>query len=122
MKGRSNNPGGMTSAAIQRRRMLADTIAAATDGGKEIIDFVVAVLRGQDDVCEDATSKRWAADFLADRLWGKAQQHVDLSSRDEAVQIPDMRGKSLEELRQIAAGAGVTGPAEPSGDSSGNVH
>lgn len=121
-KGKSGNPGGQTKAAVAARRMVAELISSETDGGKEIVLFALNVMRGEggapgkgedeDNSCWDQKSQRWAADFLANRLWGKAPLVVEVTNGDESALMPDMRGKSLEELRRLAAGGSADdGPA-----------
>jgi hypothetical protein len=111
--GVSGNPGGSTKAEVAARRRAAELIYARTDGGLVIIDFAIGVLKGSEGVpedCRDGRSRRWAANFLAERLWGRAPLVVELSatpSTEDA--MPDMRNKSLAELQQLAAG-GDDGP------------
>lgn len=123
-KGKSGNPGGRTKAEMAVRRLQHELIAAETDGGREIIGFVLEVFRGQHVTCADAKSLRWAADFLADRLWGKAPLTVMVKPAGR-VDVEDMRKMSLEELQRIAAGGDTVIDAEsrePIESPPGDVH
>lgn len=126
-KGVSGNPGGLTKAELALRRLQHELVGDETNGGKEIIAFAVKVLRGKHAKCDDAKSLRWAADFLADRLWGRAPLTVTLrpAARPE---VSDLRRMPLEELQRLAAGDPVdqlSGPSDqvdPDAPASGDVH
>lgn len=116
--GQSGNPGGYTKAQAAMRKLQHELIGAATDGGQEIIDFVLAVFRGDVDGCKDAKSLRWAADFLADRLWGRAPMTVTVKPA-QRLEVEDIRRMPIEELQQLAAGAEPVIEDEPP---PGDVH
>src|SRR5512139_1496181 len=99
-KGRSGNPGGRTKGQIATARLAAQLVSEATDGGRTIIEFAARVLDGTEADCDDSKSRRWAADFLATRLWGKSPIVVDVTSGDR-VELPDVRGLSIEELKRL---------------------
>ena len=101
-KGFSGNPGGQTKAQVAARRLASELASAETRGGAELIEFAARVLRGAEDGCDDGKSKRWACDFLANRLWGKAPLIVESEKPVESVVLPDLNGMSLEELRALA--------------------
>lgn len=90
-KGKSGNPGGRTHAM----KTLRDRIGQLTGGdGQEIVDFMVTVMRGTmppaprgDDVDPDEPQlvepaeqkiRFAAAEWLADRFFGKVKQTVEL--------------------------------------------
>lgn len=112
VKGKSANPGGKTKAEVAARRMAAELIDQETDGGREILRFAINVMRGQVEDCDDSKSRRWAADFLADRRWGKAPLIVEVGPAASEVEIPDVKGLTLEELRAAAAGDDVDPPGD----------
>lgn len=123
--GVSGNPGGFTKAHALVRQLQYELIAEGTDGGREIIGFVLAIFRGKHPVCNDAKSLRWAADFLADRLWGRAPLTVTVKPAGR-VDVEDMRKMSLEDLQRLAAGAGEpvidVAPREPDESPPGDIH
>lgn len=104
--GESGNPGGMTKAQAAVRRLQHELVAQETDGGREIIEFVAKVFRGQHKTCNDPKSLRWAADFLADRLWGRAPLTVTVRPAG-AARVEDLKTKSLAELEALAGGDAV---------------
>lgn len=120
-KGKTGNAGGRTKAEIALQKRVVTLIAGHTQDGAEIVDFAVKVLRGTEDGCADAKSRRWAADFLANRLWGRAPQTIEVNTGEPA-QIPDMRDLTLEELRRIAAGVSNAADESESGGDPGPVH
>ena len=72
-KGKSNNPGGRNKAYYKVQRLISEQ----TDDGQEVVDFVLAVMRGTSDAeLLDPKCRIWAAGWLADRLIGKAAQVV----------------------------------------------
>jgi hypothetical protein len=122
--GGSPNPGGQTKAQAQARRLVADLVAAETDGGKEIVLFALDVMRGGEVATGggdagveiwDQKSRRWAADFLANRLWGKAPLVVDVS-KGEVAPLPDLSGMSIAELRDLQAQAAAVASGETQSD------
>lgn len=114
-KGRSGNPGGRPKAATA----VAKHILEQTEGGKELVTLVLSIARGTHETCDDEKSIRWALDWLADRCLGRPQQSIEVSTGDPA-EVPDMRGKSLEELRELAGRAPRTSSPPDSGASGGD--
>jgi hypothetical protein len=110
----SPNPGGWRAPQIRAAVAMAKLIHERTDGGKKLVDFAMDVLEGKaGDELADAKSRRWACDFLADRCLGRAPQTIEISTGEGAA-LPDMRGKTVEELRALAGRAPL--PAEPAPD------
>jgi hypothetical protein len=121
--GKSGNPGGYTKAQLAVRRLQADLVAEETDGGRQIIEFVAQVFRGQHKVCNDAKSLRWAADFLADRLWGRAPLTVTVKPA-RRLEVDDLKKMPLADLERELAELDVAALPEPETDDapSGDVH
>lgn len=67
-KGQSGNPGG-------RPRGFGALIREATDDGEELVRTVLAVLRSRRTAARDRLR---AAEFLADRGWGRPSQAIEL--------------------------------------------
>lgn len=71
VKGQSGNLGG-------RPKGLAERCRVATNDGKDIVDLMLEVLRGT--VADSKVSDRVdAAQWFADRGWGKAVQQTDMN-------------------------------------------
>lgn len=97
-KGQSGNPGGRPKAF----HAMAKLILAETRGGAELVEFALAVMRGQKgEELSDGKSRRWAADFLADRSLGKPQLRIDVTT-GEAEQPLNYDDLSEEQLRALA--------------------
>jgi hypothetical protein len=77
--GQSGNPGGRPAT-----KELAQRIAAETSGGVDLVDFTLKVMRANVKGFKRVAMKerQRARDWLADRLWGKAQQVVTLADED----------------------------------------
>lgn len=75
IKGASGNPGG-------KRLGLSEQARAATHDGAELIRFFVDTFR---DEAQDRKIRLQAAEWLADRGWGKAVQQTDLNVTSETV-------------------------------------
>lgn len=108
--GVSGNPGGRTKAS-KAAVELAKYVRDQTSGGVELVDFMLAVLRGEpsgpaeDAEPWDAKSRCWAAQQLLDRGFGKPQQHIEITTGGEAAPLPEASGLTLEELRLRVAEA-----------------
>lgn len=84
---------------------MAKLIREETKDGKELVDYAVGVLR---DVNATERNRAWAADWLADRGFGKPQQAIDVTSGDMPIQggidLSGLSPAALEELAQLGAG------------------
>ena len=100
-KGVSGNPGG-------RPRGLAAYVRENTDGGAEIVELMVSVMRG--DVIGGQVprirDRMDAATWLADRAFGKAVAQVETTSRSMSVDMTlgEISTGELLELLQKTAG------------------
>lgn len=94
--GVSGNPAGTSRQQQNSARAIAMYIRKETRDGAEIADFALAVLRaggvnaasgpvmhGLTDVTMQ--DKRWAADFLMDRCFGRAPQTIEIQTDGEPV-------------------------------------
>ena len=92
-KGVSGNPGG-------RPRGLAAYVRENTDGGEEIVELMVSVMRG--DVIGGQVprirDRMDAATWLADRAFGKAVAQVETKSLNVDMGLSDIITEELLEL------------------------
>lgn len=118
-KGVSGNPGGRPKAAIGMARLVREKTA----DGAELVEFWLAVMRGEVPAMSDEKSRRWAADRLTERGFGKTPVTIEVTTPGDGVRVPDMRGRSIAELRELAGRSRTPAPAEASrDDGSGSVH
>lgn len=75
-KGQSGNPTGRPkgSAGLPAR------IAAMTNDGQDVLDLYVAIFRGEHELSK--RHRMEAAQWLAERMWGKAPQAVEVTGAD----------------------------------------
>ena len=108
-KGTSGNPAGTSRRQQSAARALAMRIQQETRDGAEVVDFALAVLRhggvnaasgptmhGLTEVT--LTDKRWAADYLTDRGWGKAPQTIEIQTEGEPMPAIVLRGVTDDDL------------------------
>ncbi len=82
---------------------LAREIAAQTENGQEVVDFVLAVFRGEEKrLGARPADLKWAVEFLAERLWGKAPIQMEITAGD-APQIAAMIDYSKLSTAQLKA-------------------
>lgn len=123
----SPNPGGYTKAHAAQRRMAQELVADRTDGGKKIINFVADVLDNKNGPENggtwDTKSRRWAADFLSDRLWGKSPVTVEIAKDvPRPLNMDALNDAQLEALSTLDAASPAehseasVEPAEPDPD------
>lgn len=103
---------------------LAKKVRAATNDGQELVDFAMSVFRGEKQKFDEVPSlrMRWeAAQWLADRGFGKAVTTIDLSVESDAPSF-DFSTFTDEQLQQLdsqlteAAGGSasvLSAPAHP---------
>ncbi len=118
----SPNPGGRPSAVPT----VAKKILAETNNFAEVVAFVLDVLRGKaGEELEDGKSRRWAAEWLADRCLGRPAQRIDVSTSDapRAVDYSILTDDELAQLEQITSKLQLAA-AQPqaSGDGGDHVH
>ena len=88
------NSGGKPLTSIKN---LAQYARSATNDGKELVDFMVDVLRGNERVTTN--HKIQAVAWLADRGWGKPIQQVDIEAH--TTHTIDLSEYSAEQLAGI---------------------
>lgn len=93
--GVSGNPGG-------RPKSLANYIRETTDGGREMVDLMVAVMRGETINGKKPRIKDQmdAAGWLADRAIGKPVAMLDSRSMNVDIELRELPTKQLLELLQ----------------------
>jgi len=95
--GQSGNPSG-------RPKSFGNAIREKTQDGKELVDLMVRVMRGEEPGSR-LSDRMAAASWLSDRGWGKPTQVAELSGPNGGPQEhrylgPDLSGLSTEELRE----------------------
>lgn len=108
VKGKSGNPGGVTSKQMRSYRELAQYIRDKTKDGREIVDVCYRIMKSSK---ADPKCRLLAARELFDRGFGKATQTVDLvvdqrggsaSPKFDGMSVEDKR-RLLEAAEQLAA-------------------
>lgn len=118
----SPNPGGRPKAATA----LAELVRSETADGKEIVTFLLDVMRGKADGLSDPKSRLWAAARLLDRGFGRPAQHIEVTSSKAApaVDYSALSDAELEQLERITdkLQRATARPAEVAGDGVRSVH
>lgn len=107
--GVSGNPAGTSRKQQTAARELALYIKQETRDGKEVVDFALAVLRhggpsaasgpAMNGLTEVTTAdKRWAAEFLTDRTFGKAPQTIEFIAEGPPVPAIVLTGMTPDDL------------------------
>ena len=96
--GQSGNPSG-------RPKSFANVIREQTEDGRELVDLMLRVLRGEESGVRLA-DRIAAASWLSDRAWGKPIQATEISGPEGGPQEhryagPDFAGWTLEELDDL---------------------
>lgn len=107
--GQSGNPRGSNSAQYE----LARRIREQTDYGQLLIDYAKACMMGKKSIKtadgevikipNDPKSRAYCHAWLSERGWGRPRQELVLTEKLGEPVREDMRGKTLAELREIAA-------------------
>lgn len=113
VKGQSGNPKGRKAPAAS----LAEYVQKQSKSGKDVVDFLVQVLRNDKDALGIGrdVSLMWrmeAAKELLDRGFGKPTQAMEHSGPDRGpieLSDADLERKFLQDLARIAASAGAAG-------------
>lgn len=120
-KGTSGNPGG-------KPKQFADYIRECTLQGRELVDFALALMRGEVEVKDVRVVDRElvevmkppghevrmdAVKYLTDRGWGKAKETVELSGKDggpieaKALPLPPPDADRTLAIMGVLANVGV---------------
>lgn len=132
VKGRSGNPTGLAGV----KHELARRIREQTDYGQLLIDYAKACVMGRTSIKgpptaehpdgeiipipDDPKSRAYCHAWLTERGWGRPKQELVLTEKTDEPVREDMRGKTLAELRQIAAGDDDVIDVEPVGGGDGD--
>ena len=100
-KGVSGNPGG-------RPRGLAAYVRENTGDGKEMVDLMATIMRGEtiDGIAPRIRDRMEAASWLADRAFGKPTTQIEATSRSMSVDmtLSEMSSDKLVALLQASRG------------------
>src|SRR5712692_3697306 len=100
--GQSGNPDGRPRGT----REFAELIAGETRGGEELVEFALKVFRGEEEFrSEDQwNAMRWAAEYLTERMLGRAPQTIELTGKDGGpIEYSGARERLIERLSAIMA-------------------
>jgi hypothetical protein len=62
---------------------VAKLVREATDDGRELVTTIAAISRGEIPTMASERSRTWALEWLADRVFGRAAQSIDLTFGDD---------------------------------------
>ena len=97
--GQSGNPSGRPKSALG----IARAIRKQTGDGAELVAFYLEVFRDED---EPVILRMKAAEWLADRGWGKAMQSIDVAVQAMPIDASAVMARlSTEALRELAEAA-----------------
>ena len=80
---------------------LSSYIRAKVDEGKTLVDWVEKVRLGEIDGMKDAKSRRWAADWLTQRGFGRVAHEIRVGPAKQTAQLDD-RPLTMEQLAALA--------------------
>lgn len=106
--GQSGNPAGRPKDSDR----LAAYIRESTKGGREIADFMMGVMRGGEKLFMKGQDRIKAAEWLADRGFGKAKE---ISAISEPFPVNDLTDEELIVLQRVVARRTAATGGDPSG-------
>lgn len=106
--GQSGNPNGRPKDSDR----LAAYIRESTKSGREIADFMMGVMRGTDKLFMKGQDRIKAAEWLADRGFGKAKEVATIT---EPFPISDLTDEELIVLQRVVARRAAATGGTPSG-------
>lgn len=109
-KGQSGNPGGRPKGQAVLQAAIARAIREKTKDGADLVEFVYLVWQGKAEGMTSESSRRWAADWLSDRGFGKPRETLDVTIEPSNAAL-DLSELTTEDLRRLAEGA--DGDAQP---------
>jgi hypothetical protein len=96
----------MPQSKLGMRQSLAHYIRDNTRQGEELVDLVLEVMRGEfkgkknSKVQANPTLRMAAVDWLADRGWGRPQQHIEIDVGENATRAA-LQEYTIEQLARL---------------------
>lgn len=93
------NPGGRPKVAAQLRKRISEL----TNDGEDIVQFMVEVFKGTHKTLgKTPTDRKWAAEWLSDRLYGKAPLVIEAITEEKSLVLePDLSNCTEQELKAM---------------------
>lgn len=102
-KGESGNPKGRPKVQIATSQAIARMILDATDGGQEIVDKLLGLLRRPVHTPQDANRQAHVAELLLQRCAGRALEVVDITTTEERAPLGTLTGADLDAVEAVIA-------------------
>ncbi len=99
--GQSGNPGGRPRGTTQ----FAELIATETRDGAEMVEYALKVLRSKRGKPD---AKRWAVEYLTERMLGKPPQAIDLGGNIDVTEQGDAKNKLRERFQALISALRVS--------------